>query len=149
MEDATFGATLTLRQGYAFDVTTDRPSDRLQVDEAPPLGGGDGPSPTRMLATAVGHCLGASLMFCLRKARIDVDGLEVRVEGRMTRTDAGRLRVGGLTVRLAPGIPADQRQRASRCLEIFQDYCIVTESVRAGLDVGVIVEPVEPAPALA
>jgi uncharacterized OsmC-like protein len=146
MEDAAFGATLVLRQGYEFDVTTDQPLAPLRVDEAPPLGGGAGPSPTRMLATAVGHCLGASLMFCLRKARIDVDGLEVRVEGRMARTAAGRLRVGGLSVRLAPGIPAAQRQRAARCLEIFQDYCVVTESVRAGLEVDVVVEPAEPAP---
>lgn len=142
MDAGTFRATLALREGYEFAVETDdRPGDALTVDEAPPLGAAAGPSPTRLLATAVGHCLGASLMFCLRKARIDVTGLAVEVEGRLVRNPEGRLRVGSLAVRLAPGIPAAQRARAARCLEIFEDFCVVTGSVRHGLEVDVTVEP--------
>jgi hypothetical protein len=32
----------------------------------------------------------------------------------------------------------------SRCLEIFEDFCLVTQSVRAGVDVSVDVEIGEP-----
>lgn len=147
-DDGAFAATLKLKEGYRFAVALDDADTvAFDVDELPPLGQGAGPSPARLLATAVGHCLGASLLFCLRKARIKPDGLEVRVEGRFVRNQRGRLRIGGLTVRLAPGLSPAERDRAAPCLELFQDFCIVTESIRAGLPVEVVVEPT-PAAAL-
>lgn len=146
-DDGAFAATLTLAEGYRFAVALDDAGLAFEVDELPPLGQGAGPSPARLLATAVGHCLGASLLFCLRKARIEPDGLQVRVEGRFVRNQRGRLRIGGLTVRLAPGLGPADRERAARCLDLFQDFCIVTESIRGGLPVEVVVEPT-PAAAL-
>lgn len=141
-DDGGFAATLKLEEGYRFAVALDDADGvAFDVDELPPLGQGAGPSPARLLATAVGHCLGASLLFCLRKARIEPDGLQVRVEGRFVRNPRGRLRIGGLTVRLAPGLGSEERERAARCLELFQDFCTVTESIRAGLPVEVVVEP--------
>jgi uncharacterized OsmC-like protein len=29
----------------------------------------------------------------------------------------------------------------ARCLEVFEDYCVVTQSVRDGIDITVSVEP--------
>jgi hypothetical protein len=29
-----------------------------------------------------------------------------------------------------------------RCLELFEEFCVVTQSVRAGIEVDVVVEPV-------
>lgn len=137
-----FSATLRLQEGYRFSVALDGDDPiAFEVDELPPLGQGAGPSPARLLATAVGHCLGASLLFCLRKSRIEPDGLQVRVEGRFIRNERGRLRIGGLRVRLAPGLRPEVAERAGRCLGLFEDFCIVTESIRAGLPVEVVVEP--------
>jgi uncharacterized OsmC-like protein len=148
VENERFVATLALQDGYHFEVRLDdEPIVRLEVDEARPVGEDRGPNPARMLATAVGHCLGSSLLFCLRKARVPVDGLTVRVEGDLTRNERGRLRLGGLHVRLEPGLAPEERARAGRCLEVFQDYCIVTESVRRGLPVSVTVEPAQVASA--
>lgn len=56
------------------------------------------------------------------------------------RTERGRLRIGGLRVRLAPELSVEQRGRIGRCLDLFQDFCIVTESVREGIAVDVQVE---------
>jgi uncharacterized OsmC-like protein len=137
-----FALTLTLREGYQFTVDfAEEGVPQLLVDESRPLGEGAGPNPTRLLAAAVGNCLGASLLFCLRKARIPASELEVRVEGTMERNERGRLRIAGLRVTLAPTVSEADVKRIGRCTEVFEDYCIVTESVRRGIDVAVEVQP--------
>ena len=141
-EPRTFALDLTFKDGYEFAVDFARPGVApLLVDEQPPIGAGRGPNPARLLATAVGHCLASSFLFCVRKSRVDVTAMAVRVEGTMMRNERGRLRIGGLRVRLAPGIRAEDRERLGRCLELFEDFCVVTQSVRAGLDVQVEVAP--------
>jgi organic hydroperoxide reductase OsmC/OhrA len=137
-----FTVDLSLRDGYAFNVEFgDGEGPPLVVDELPPLGEGNGPNPARLLAAAVGSCLSASLLFCLRKSRIEVGELRTIVEGTITRNERGRLRMGGIKVRLAPQVTPEQRERMGRCLDLFHDCCIVTESVREGIAVDVEVEP--------
>ena len=136
-----FELSLSLRDGYAFTADFGPELPSLVLDEAPPLGAGEGPNPARLLATAVGGCLSASLLFCLRKSRIEVQQLRTIVETSLVRNEHGRLRIGGIKVRLAPDIVPEQRARLGRCLELFEDFCIVTESVRAGVAVDVSVEP--------
>ena len=137
-----FTVDLSLRDGYAFNVEFgDGEGPPLVVDELPPLGEGNGPNPARLLAAAVGSCLSASLLFCLRKSRIEVAELRTTVEGTITRNERGRLRMGGIKVRLAPQVTPEQRERMGRCLDLFQDFCIVTESVREGVAVDVEVAP--------
>lgn len=140
MEPGGFSVELTLQQGYQFSVDfgPDGPPD-LMVDEAAPLGSGAGPNPARMLGVAVAHCLSASLLFCLRKYRIDVKEMRSRAEGTLVRNEKGRFRIGGLKVTLDPLLSPEDRERAGRCLESFEDYCIVTESVRHGIEVDVTV----------
>ena len=136
-----FSLALTLQDGYSFTVDfAEGEGPPLVVDELPPLGQARGPNPARLLAAAVGSCLGASLLFCLRKSRIEVAQLRTTVEGSLVRNERGRLRIGGMRVRLAPEFTTEQRERAGRCLELFQDFCIVTESVREGIDVDVEVD---------
>jgi len=142
METREFTLGLERESGYRFEVEFDQAGmPVLHVDEAPPIGEGTGPNPARLLATAIGHCLGSSLLFCLGKSRVEVQGLKVEVTGTIVRSDAGRLRVGSVRVRLLPGIAAEDQERIGRCLQIFEDFCIVTQSVRNGLDVQVEVEP--------
>lgn len=136
-----FELALTLRDGYTFTVDfAPGEGPPLVVDELSPLGEGNGPNPARLLAAAVGSCLSASLLYCLRKSRVEVAELRTKVEGTIVRNERGRLRIGGLRVRLAPEVTQEQRERMGRCLELFQDFCIVTESVRAGIAVDVDVE---------
>lgn len=136
-----FEVALTLRDGYAFSVDFAAGEGApLVVDELPPLGEASGPNPARLLAAAVGGCLSASLLYCLRKSRIEVGHLRTMVEGTVVRNERGRLRIGGIRVRLAPEVTQEQREHMGRCLDLFQDFCIVTESVRAGIAVDVEVE---------
>lgn len=137
--------TLTLAQEEDFRFRAELGSGHaIVMDEPPPLGAGAGPSPAAMLAAAVGDCLSASLLLCLRKARIPVEGFRTEVDLDMGRNADGRLRIDEIRVALAPGVAEADRERMERCLGVFEDYCIVTESVRRGIDVLVEVRAPEP-----
>ena len=133
--------TMVQEAGYRFRVRFDSEGmPDLITDEAPPLGEGKGPSPSRLLAAAVGNCLAASLLFCLGKARLSVEGLEAEVETEFFRNEAGRLRIGGMKVRLAPKWTQETAAKAQRCLQIFEDFCVVTQAVQHGVPVEIQVE---------
>ncbi|HEX6306647.1 MAG TPA: OsmC family protein [Longimicrobiales bacterium] len=137
-----FAITLTWRDGYEFEVDFEQEGvASLITDEPPPLGDAVGPNPARLLAAAVGNCLSASFRFCLERARIEVQGLKTTVEGRLVRNERGRLRIGSLRVRLEPTLESDAIERIGRCLDVFEDFCIVGQSVRDGIDIDVEVVP--------
>lgn len=142
MSDEAFSATLSLQAGYRYLVSFDQEGlPDLVVDEPPPLGEGAGPNAARLLAAAVGSCMSASLRYCLDRAHIEVVDIRTRVEGTLQRDDRGRLRVGGLRVRIEPRVGLEQAQRIGRCLEIFEDFCTVGASVRKGIPLQVDVRP--------
>ncbi len=147
METKEFALQLQLDEGYRFSVDFGQAFPPFVMDEPEPLGGGAGPNAARVLGAAIGDCLGASLLFCLQRSKVKVTELRVEVAGTIVRNEQGRFRIGGVRVRLRPGIAAADRERIERCLGIVEDYCIVTQSVRQGIDVQVEVAPAELAPA--
>lgn len=60
----------------------------------------------------------------------------------MWRRPAAAVGIGEIRVRLAPEVAPEQRERMERCLDLFEDFCIVTESVRQGIQVDVEVDTV-------
>jgi len=125
-------------EGYKFKVGFDTDGiPSLVVDEMKPIGDGFGPNPTRLLSTAVGHCLSSSLLYCLSKAKIKVKKLETTVTTSMERNKEGYLRIVGLDVQIQLEVNEEHRSRVSRCLDIFENYCTVTQSVRSGIEVKV------------
>ena len=144
-----FAVELTLAEAYRQAVDFGLEGvPALQVDEGPPLGAGDGPRPVQVLAAAVGSCLTASLAFCARRAHLPLEGIRTRVEGTLVRNERGRLRVGGLRIVLEPELGGDP-ERLARCAELFEDFCIVGNSVQEGIPLDVRVEPVGAAVAAA
>jgi uncharacterized OsmC-like protein len=138
-----FRIELTLDEGYSFRVDPGQAGAQpFVIDEPPPLGAGHGPNPVRVLASALASCLGASLLFCLRKARVEVKALSVHATGTMGRNERGRLRVASVAVELRPTIAEADVDRLDRCVGVFEDYCVVTQSVRPALEVKVTVTPV-------
>lgn len=143
MEDKGFTLNLELQKGYEFLVDFHQQGiPLLLMDESPPLGEDHGPSAARLLAAAVGNCLSASALFCLRKARINVKGMRTTVQVSLARNEQGRLRIGGIQVKIQPEVDQENKDRIGRCLELFEEFCTVTQSVRGGIDVKVEVEPV-------
>jgi len=138
----TFAVSLSQLERFRFlvDFNQDGVPD-LVTDELIPLGESTGPNPARLLAAAVGNCLSASLLFCLNKSHVDVSDIKCVVEGDIERNEKGRLRIAELRVRIEPGIGTADLERIGRCVNIFEDFCIVTESVRSGIDVLVEIAP--------
>lgn len=109
----------------------------LGLDSAAPLGGATGPDAERLLAAAVGNCLSASLVFCMRKFRQAPGNLRTQVTGKLARNDEGRLRIGGLEVAIRLSDPVGSIHHFDRCAQQFEDFCTVTESIRQGIPVNV------------
>ena len=137
----TFSLDLAQVERFKFDVTFDNPAwPPLRLDEPAPLGEDSGPNASRLLGAAIGNCLAASLLFCLDKSRVPVKGMRVAVAGEIVRNDKGRMRVGSVKVTLRPALDGVPPERMDRCMELFEDFCLVTQSVREGIDVQVAVE---------
>jgi uncharacterized OsmC-like protein len=143
-ETRDYNVDLRFVRGYEF-VATFPDKDGLPpivFDEPAPLGEGSGPNAAAVLAAAIGNCLAASLAFCLRKARVEPVDLKAAVVARVARNEHGRFRISGVDVELVPEVLEADRARLERCERLFEDFCIVTESVRRGIQVNVkVVEP--------
>lgn len=131
---------LTQIADFSFNIhfdDTDAPD--LITDEPAPLGKGEGPNPSRMLLAAVANCLSASLLFALRKFKNQPTRIDAEVRGALGRNEEGRLRVQRVEVDLNLGDDAGAYEHLDRILQHFERYCVVTESVREGIDVSVAV----------
>lgn len=136
-----FDLTLEQLEGYEFKVGFDKPYPELHTDEPPPLGKDVGPNPARMLAVSVANCLSASLIFCLSKKGEKVAGVKSKVHVELVRNEQRRLRIGSVDVTIQAPVARDSAALLA-CLDDFEDFCIVTQSVRSGLKVNVDVQPI-------
>ena len=137
MTRTTAPVRLTQVHDYQFDVNFGDHHAPLRIDEPAPLGQGEGPPPSQLLASAVGGCLSASLLFALRKFNQVPDPLGCEVQTEIGRNAEGRLRVLSMSATLTLGVPADTLDHLDRVLATFEDYCTVTESIRQGFPVHV------------
>lgn len=137
-EEGRFTIHLDHLNDYQFQVKFDweAASDQL-LDEPAPLGEQKGPNASRMLAAALGNCLSASLLHCAAREDIPTEGIKTTVTCRIIRNERKRLRVGGLDVRISVNEQLEQSPRMKRCLDLFEDFCVVTAAVRDGIPVGV------------
>ncbi|KAF1711373.1 peroxiredoxin [Pseudoxanthomonas kalamensis DSM 18571] len=126
---------------YAFRISFDDTElDPLLTDEPAPLGHDQGPNPSRLLLAAIANCMAASLLFALRKFKNTPGKLHASISAGTERNADGRWRIPSVQVELQLADPADDYQQFSRILEQFENFCVVTQSVRAGIEVGVTVK---------
>jgi len=104
-----FSISLNLLDGYTFRADFDDASlEPLYTDEPKPLGSGSGPSPSRLLATALTNCLASSLLHCLRRSRVEIEHLSAKATVTVGRNKRGRLRIERIAVQLEPSVVAAQ-----------------------------------------
>ena len=129
------GARVDQVERYKFEVHfPGEPFPNLVVDEPLPVGRNAGPSPVRVLAAAVGHCMSSTLYNTLERARIPSTPVRttVRVEIGPNANSRRRVRKMALEIQAAPRDETD-RERFEHCVSIFEDYCTVSGAVREGI----------------
>jgi len=137
-EEQTFTLNLEHVQDYEFRLKFDWPDvPDLKLDEPAPLGANQGPNAARLLAASVANCLSSSLLFCLTKSHATPYGMTTKVTGTLARNEKGRLRIEKVDVAITLEEGPDTPGRLERCAGLFEDYCLVTQSVRRGIPVHV------------
>ena len=95
-----------------------------------------------MLAAALVNCLAASLLFALTKKGVTVKDVTATAHVELGRNEQNRLRIQRVQVNVVPTVTTDSSAAAvDDAIDVFEDFCVVTQSVRAGLPVDVRVEP--------
>jgi organic hydroperoxide reductase OsmC/OhrA len=139
-EQGRFTIHLEQQEGYQINVRFDwtRAADLL-TDEPPPLGEAAGPNASRLLAAAAANCLSASLLYCLSKEEPPDGTLRAEATCTLVRNAQKRLRIGGLEVKLIVADELAGSKRFERCKNLFEDFCVVSASIREGIPIAVSV----------
>jgi uncharacterized OsmC-like protein len=125
---------------YAFRIEFDGTSlEALHTDEPAPLGAGAGPNPSALLLAGVANCLAASLVFALRKFKNTPGPIRAEITANKERNAEGRWRIPRAQVVITLADKAASLEHFERVLEQFEQFCIVTQSVRDGIAVDVAI----------
>ncbi len=133
-EEGRFTIHLEQREGFLINAAFDwKRTPDLLMDEPPPLGEQQGPNASRMLAAAAANCLSSSLLYCVFKEEPPEQCLRAEATCILVRAERKRLRIGGLEVRLIIDDAVKESPRFARCKTLFEDFCVVTASIRQGI----------------
>lgn len=125
---------------YAFRIEFDGISlEALHTDEPAPLGAGAGPNPSALLLAGVANCLAASLVFALRKFKNTPGRIRAEITAEKERNAEGRWRIPRAQVVITLADKAADLAQFERVMAQFEEFCIVTQSVRDGIDVDVAI----------
>jgi uncharacterized OsmC-like protein len=134
VEEETFKVSMEMVEGYRFRIDMNS-AQEIFMDEPKPLGSGEYPNAGKFLAAAVGNCLCESLSFCVRRTHTEMLSLRAEVFSKMERNERGRLRITHIKVALYPELSDPSKLKL--CRDIFEDFCIVSQSVKAGIPMDV------------
>jgi uncharacterized OsmC-like protein len=126
-----------------LEISFDKPDSCKFTVEAPTELGGKGkaPDPNRMLAAAVGSCLTMSLLLNLQGFKPGPKELNTKVKYTIGLGEQGLPRFKSIDVEIKPVFSGAVRAEfLKRITDNFQKFCTVTESVRKGIPVNVIVK---------
>lgn len=133
----TVNVTLAQESDFRFAISYAEGKPPFYGDEPPPLGNGTGPSPSQLLAAAVGNCLSDSLLFALRKFKQKPEPIHTESTAIIDRNAENRLRVLNIVVKLTVGVPRASLEHLDRVLAQFEEFCTVSQSVRQGIPIQV------------
>jgi uncharacterized OsmC-like protein len=140
-----FGVRLRLLEKFQFESQAYE-GERLhgapfRSDEPDPIGDTAGPSTPALLASAIGHCLTASLVEISRHAAFQLSAVETDAVAVVAPNADGLPRIKRVEVTITPTL----KSRASdtmlkRCEGTFRRYCTVCSSLEPAFPVNVSVD---------
>ena len=131
----TFSLSLELLENFEFKIDFDE-YGYIITDEPPPLGKGEGPNPARLVGAAVANCLCASLLFALQRKKQQLPTLRADIKGEIDRVD-GFWRIVKINVDMQADIAEVDPDILHSVVEQFENFCIVTQSIRRGIPIHV------------
>jgi len=119
-----------------------RQFEGLAIDEPEEFHGDDrGPSSVEYLGIAIGGCLGTSFSYCLQKMEVPIRAMNISIDVDLHHVDVDEtsvLRVTGIAAEIDVTLENDDdSELLDLCTESFKKYCVVTQSVIAGIPVDV------------
>ena len=108
----------------------------------------EGPDAAQLLGLAILSCLSTSFIFCLNKRNLNLNDLNARAEISFKKIEKGYTRVKEINIKIFPKTDDEITiKRVKQCLKemksgkmMFEENCIITESVREGIKVNLDVE---------
>ncbi|MFX0023826.1 MAG: OsmC family protein [Candidatus Hermodarchaeota archaeon] len=95
-----------------------------------------GPNPSKLLALSILGCMSASFAFCLQKKDFSLSNFEGKAFITSERNDGGLWRIKKIKLELYPKIDTpEMRERADQCQKFFKKFCIISESIREGIEI--------------
>lgn len=137
-EEGRFTIHLEQLEDYQINVRFDwKKAADLLMDEPPPLGGTAGPNASRLLAAAAANCMTASLLYCLAKDSPPSHSVRTEASCVLVRNERKRARIGRMEVKLVVSDALAESARFNRCKDLFEDFCVVSSSIRQGIPIRV------------
>lgn len=133
MADGDRSIRLEQQRDFQVAIWWDDAAPPIIGDEPPPLGAGRGPAPSQLLLAAVANCMTDSLLFALRKFRLEAEPLSATATAEVGRNADGRQRILAIDVRLSMSRVPDDATKLERVLAQFEQFCTVGQSVAQGI----------------
>jgi uncharacterized OsmC-like protein len=108
----------------------------------------DGPDAASLLGLAIVSCLSATFIFCLNKRNLTIEDLKASANISFKKIGGGLTRIDKIQVNIIPKTQDEEvLKRIKICTKelkdgemFFEKACIITPSVRDGIDISVNVE---------
>ncbi len=95
-----------------------------------------GPNPSKLLALSLLGCMSASFAFCLQKKDFSLSDFDGTAFITSKRNEKGLWRIKEIKLDLHPMIDSpEMRERADQCQKFFQQFCIISESIKEGIEI--------------
>lgn len=117
-------------------IASARTFENLHIDEPESFHGTDlGPSAVEYFLIGIGGCLGSTFTYCLQKKQIEIENLEIVIDGQLKHSEPKlRLQLVNVEVEIFYVLkPGYSKEKLEQCLKIYQEYCVISNSIHKGL----------------
>ncbi|MFX1395014.1 MAG: OsmC family protein [Promethearchaeota archaeon] len=117
-----------------------RDFEDIHIDEPESFHGNNlGPSPIEYFLIGIGGCISTTFMYCLQKNNVEIEKLEVIVDGQLKHNGLKlNLKLVDINVELLITYKMGQSdEKIDLCEKVFQEYCPLSDLITNGVPLNV------------